>query len=58
MSINSTDRIGDITKIDFGPYTYLYMSRVFDPQFRDEIDRANDVLHDYRALLCTREPIS
>jgi two-component system nitrogen regulation sensor histidine kinase NtrY len=51
VSVNSNDRIGDITKIDFGPYTYLYMSRVFDPQFRDELDRANDVRHDYRALL-------
>ncbi len=51
VSINSNDRIGDITKIDYGPYTYLYMSRVFDPQFRDEINRANDVRRDYRALL-------
>jgi two-component system, NtrC family, nitrogen regulation sensor histidine kinase NtrY len=51
VPVNSSDRIGDITRIDFGPDTYLYMSRVFDPQFREEINKANDVLHDYRALL-------
>jgi two-component system, NtrC family, nitrogen regulation sensor histidine kinase NtrY len=51
VPVNSSDRIGDITRIDFGPDTYLYMSRVFDPQFREEISKTNDVLHDYRALL-------
>jgi two-component system nitrogen regulation sensor histidine kinase NtrY len=51
VPLNSSDRIGDITKINFGPYTYLYMSRVFDPQLADEIKRSNNVLHDYHALL-------
>jgi two-component system, NtrC family, nitrogen regulation sensor histidine kinase NtrY len=51
VSINSSDRIGAVTKIDFGPDTYLYAARVFDPQFRDQIQRANDVLRDYQALL-------
>jgi two-component system nitrogen regulation sensor histidine kinase NtrY len=51
VSVNSSDRIGAVTKIDVGPDTYLYAARVFDPQFRDQIQRANDVLHDYRVLL-------
>jgi two-component system nitrogen regulation sensor histidine kinase NtrY len=51
VSINSADRIGAVTKLDFGPDTYLYEARVFDPQFRQQIDRANDVLRDYRSLL-------
>ena len=38
-------------KIDYGPNTYLYAARVFDPQFREQIQRANDVLRDYQALL-------
>jgi two-component system nitrogen regulation sensor histidine kinase NtrY len=51
VSINSSDRIGALTTIDYGPDTYLYAARVFDPQFRDQLDRANDVVKDYRALL-------
>ncbi|HWU92598.1 MAG TPA: ATP-binding protein [Sphingomicrobium sp.] len=51
VPINSSDRIGDVTRINFGPNTYLYMSRVFDPQLRDELHKANNVLHDYRSLL-------
>jgi two-component system nitrogen regulation sensor histidine kinase NtrY len=51
VPINSPDRIGAVTKLDYGPNTYLYAARVFEPQFRQQIDRANDVLRDYRALL-------
>ena len=51
VSITSADRIGAVTKLDFGPDTYLYEARVFDPQFRDQLRRANDVLRDYQALL-------
>ena len=51
VPINSPDRIGAVTKLDYGPNTYLYAARVFDPQFRKQIERANDVLSDYRALL-------
>jgi two-component system nitrogen regulation sensor histidine kinase NtrY len=51
VPINSPDRIGAVTKLDFGPDTYLYAARVFDPQFRQQIQQANDVLDDYRALL-------
>jgi two-component system nitrogen regulation sensor histidine kinase NtrY len=51
VPLNSADRIGAVTKIDFGPNTYLYAARVFDPQFRRQINQANDVLRDYRSLL-------
>ncbi|MGH6659047.1 MAG: HAMP domain-containing protein, partial [Sphingomicrobium sp.] len=51
VSINSPDRVGALTKLDFGPSTYLYAARVFDPQFRQQIDRANGVLQDYQTLL-------
>jgi two-component system nitrogen regulation sensor histidine kinase NtrY len=51
ISINSADRIGALTKLNYGADAYLYAARVFDPEFRDQINRANDVLHDYRSLL-------
>jgi two-component system nitrogen regulation sensor histidine kinase NtrY len=51
VAVNSSDRIGAIARIDYGPDTYLYAARVFDPQFREQIQRANGVLRDYQALL-------
>jgi two-component system nitrogen regulation sensor histidine kinase NtrY len=51
VSITSADRIGAVTKLDYGPNTYLYEARVFDPELRQQIQRANDVAHDYRSLL-------
>ena len=51
VPINSPDRIGAVTKIEFGPNTYLYAARVFDPQFRQQVQQANDVMNDYQALL-------
>ena len=51
VSITSSDRIGAVARLDYGPDTYLYEARVFDPVLRSQIERANDVLHDYRALL-------
>lgn len=51
VNINSSDRIGALTKLDFGPNTYLYAARVFDPEFQQQIDRGNRVLRDYQALL-------
>jgi two-component system nitrogen regulation sensor histidine kinase NtrY len=51
VALNSADRIGAVTKLNYGPNAYLYAARVFDPQFRDQIQRSNDVLRDYRALL-------
>jgi two-component system nitrogen regulation sensor histidine kinase NtrY len=51
VPITTKDRIGAVTKLEIAPNTYLYEARVFDPQFRQQIERANDVLHDYQALL-------
>ena len=51
VAVNSSDRVGALTRLDYGPNTYLYASRVFEPQVREQIDRANNVLADYRALL-------
>jgi two-component system nitrogen regulation sensor histidine kinase NtrY len=51
VSVTSPDRIGAVTKLDYLPNSYLYEARVFDPQFRSQIQRANDVLRDYRSLL-------
>jgi two-component system nitrogen regulation sensor histidine kinase NtrY len=51
VQINSADRVGALTRLDYGPGAYIYAARVFDPQFRDQLQRANDVLRDYRALL-------
>ncbi|HEX6409623.1 MAG TPA: ATP-binding protein [Sphingomicrobium sp.] len=51
ININSTDRIGALTRLDFGPNTYLYAARVFDPEFQKQIDRGKQVLNDYRSLL-------
>jgi two-component system nitrogen regulation sensor histidine kinase NtrY len=51
VSINSADRVGALTRINYGPDTYLYEASVFDPQFRDQLQRANDVLKDYKSLL-------
>src|SRR6478672_969704 len=51
VPINSIDRVGALTRLDYGPNTYLYASRVFEPQFREQLNRANEVLRDYQALL-------
>jgi two-component system, NtrC family, nitrogen regulation sensor histidine kinase NtrY len=51
VSITSPDRIGAVTKLDYGPDTYLYEAKVSDPQLRDQIQRSNDVLRDYHTLL-------
>jgi two-component system nitrogen regulation sensor histidine kinase NtrY len=51
VPITTSDRIGAVTRLNVGPNTYLYEARVFDPHFRQQIDRENDVLHDYQALL-------
>lgn len=51
VEISSNDRIGALTKIPNSENAYLYASKVFDPQFKQQLDRANAVLHDYRALL-------
>ena len=51
VPIKSSDRIGAVTRLNFGPDSYFYAARVFDPQFRRQITQANAVLKDYGALL-------
>jgi len=51
VPIKSSDRIGAVAKLAYGPNTYLYDARVFDPQLQDQITRSNDVLRDYQTLL-------
>ncbi|MBA3527032.1 MAG: HAMP domain-containing protein [Sphingomonas sp.] len=51
VAVNSSDRVGAVTKLAYGPNTYLYASRVFEPQLREQMRRGNEVVIDYRALL-------
>jgi two-component system nitrogen regulation sensor histidine kinase NtrY len=51
VAINSPDRVGALTRLDYGSNAYIYGARVFDPRFREQLDRANDVLRDYQGLL-------
>jgi len=51
VSLNSPDRVGALTRLQYGPDAYLYAARVFDPQFREQLNRANEVLRDYQSLL-------
>ena len=51
VNVNSRDRVGALTRLDYGPNAYIYAARVFDPAFRGQLDRANDVVKDYRGLL-------
>ncbi|WP_294171506.1 ATP-binding protein [uncultured Sphingomonas sp.] len=50
VSITSADRIGALTRLDYGPNTYVYAAR-YDPEFRAQIGRGDDVLEDYRELV-------
>ena len=51
VAVPSSDRVGALTRLEFGPQTYLYASRVFDPQFQEQIQRGNAVQKDYQTLL-------
>ena len=51
VEVSSSDRVGALTRLDYGPDTYLYTARVFDPKFRETMQRADGVLKDYRALV-------
>ena len=57
VAVNSPDRVGALARLDYGPAAYIYGARVFDPQFREQLQRSNDVLSDYQALL-TRSRIN
>ena len=45
------DRLAVITPVDYGKSTYLYASRWLDPEVEGQINRANEILSDYQALL-------
>ena len=47
VAINSVDRIGALAHLDYTPGTYVYAARVFDPQFQQQITRANEVQRTY-----------
>ena len=51
VAVNSSDRIGALARLDYLPNSYVYAARVFDPQFREQIERARDVQLVYRELL-------
>jgi two-component system nitrogen regulation sensor histidine kinase NtrY len=51
VAVNSTDRIGALARLDYGPNTYLYAARVFDPEFQKQIARAGEVQTTYQELL-------
>lgn len=51
VPINSSDRIGALSRLNYGPNTYLYAARVFEPELRRELVRADAVLRDYNTLL-------
>ena len=45
------DRLSVLTPLDYGDGAYLYAARWVDPIMAEQIERASDVLEDYRALL-------
>ena len=51
VAVNSTDRIGSLARLDYAPNTYVYAARVFDPEFKQQIDRAREVQVVYQELL-------
>ena len=48
--IEQSDRLGMLVKIDFGPRSYLYASRVFDGQLADQMRRGDAIARDYASL--------
>ena len=51
ISITSPDRVGALTRLDYGPSTFLYASRVSNGQYTDSITQGQSILADYRDLL-------
>lgn len=51
VPVNSNDRIGALTRLNYGSGAYLYASRVFDPQFAEQITNGGRLLSDYRELI-------
>jgi len=51
VPINSADRIGALTRLDYGPNTYLYTARVYEPELKQQLTRGDAVLKDYNDLV-------
>ncbi len=51
VDAQTPERLSVITPLDYGERTYLYSARWIDPELAAQINRANEVLEDYRALL-------
>ena len=51
VDADTPDRISVLTRLAYGPNSYLYVARWVDPEIGAQINRANEVLGDYRALL-------
>ena len=51
VDADTPDRISVLTKLNYGPNSYLYVARHVDPEIAVQIGRANEVMDDYRALL-------
>jgi two-component system nitrogen regulation sensor histidine kinase NtrY len=51
VDVSSGDRVGALTRLNAGPNAYIYGARVFDPEFRAQMQRSNEVMRDYHALL-------
>ena len=51
VPVNSADRIGALTRLNYGPDTYIYASRVFDPKFATQLADGGRLLSDYQALV-------
>ena len=51
VDAKTPNRISVLTRLSYGPNSYLYVSRWVDPEIEIQIRRANEVLDDYRALL-------
>ncbi len=49
--VRVANRTGTVTKLDYGPRTYLYTARVIDESVETQMNRGNAVLGDYRQLI-------
>ncbi|HZC37748.1 MAG TPA: PAS domain-containing sensor histidine kinase, partial [Sphingomicrobium sp.] len=51
VDARTPNRISILTRMNYGPNTYLYTGRWVDPEIASQIQKANLVLKDYRSLL-------
>jgi two-component system nitrogen regulation sensor histidine kinase NtrY len=50
VPVQSSDRIGAVTRLPIGKGNYIYAARVFDPEMTSQLGRAKAVVADYNAL--------